>query len=135
MQNDDFEQQLQGLALDEPVTIDGQSLFLRVDPDGAELGLQLLESASARQLQDALQLGFQSALEFDAGWALAADGDALLLTQWLPGAQDWGDAAEALEALLNQAELLRSLVSITGADQSVRRDERAIRSKIMGVNQ
>ena len=135
MQNDDFEQQLQGLALDEPVTIDGQAMFLRVDPDGAELGLLLLESASARQIRDALQLGFQSALEFDAGWALAADGSTLVLSQWLPDARDWDDAAAAIDPLLNQAELLRSLVSITGAGPGVRRDERFIRSKIMGVNQ
>jgi hypothetical protein len=135
MQNDDFEQQLLAFPLDEPVAIDGQSAYLRVDPDGAELAVLFLDTASGRQLQDALQLGFQSALEFDAGWAMTADGSSLLLSRWLPGAEGWADAAEALDQLLNQVELLRSLVTITGgSDHSLRRDERFIRSKIMGVN-
>lgn len=135
MQTDDIEQQLDQLPLDEPVTVDGHSVYLRAGPDGAELGLLLLESPSERQVQDAVQLGFQSALEFEAGWALAGDGSGLLLTRWLPGAAGWTDAADALEQLLRQAELLRSLVTMAASapEHGGSREEQRIRSKIVGM--
>lgn len=133
MHTEDREQQLQGLPLDEPVAVDGETVYLRLYQDGAELGAQFLEAANGRQLQDAVQLGFQSALAFDAGWGLSDDGETLLLTRWLPGAQGWADAAEALEQLLAQVELLRTLVAVVSVrpEHGASRDERLIRSKLM----
>jgi hypothetical protein len=132
MQSDELEPQLHDFPLDEPVSIDGESVYLRVHQDGAELGAHFLESVTERQLQDALQLGFQSALEFDAGWALSDDGASLMLTQWLPGVRDWPEVSDPLERLLNQVELLRTLVTITGTrpEQGASRDERRFRSKL-----
>jgi hypothetical protein len=133
MQTDDLEQQVQGLPLDEPVTVEGESVYLRVLQEGAELGLVFMESITSRQLHDAMQLGFQSALEFDAGWALTDDGATLLLTRWLPDAQGWTDVPEALEQLLNQAAQLRTLAAVTGAapDPGGSRDERQMRARLM----
>ncbi|MTV41099.1 hypothetical protein [Duganella radicis] len=136
MQIDELERQLQGFPLEEPVSIDGESVYLRVGRDGAELGAVFLEEMNERQLQEALQLGFQSALEFDAGWALSDDGASLLLTQWLPDARDWTAAPEALERLLNQVELLRALAASAPAEDSREhdaggREEQRMRSKLM----
>lgn len=133
MQINELEQQLQTFPLDEPVDIDGESVYLRVFQDGAELGVHFLEVPTERQLEDALQLGFQSALEFDAGWALSDDGSILLLTQWLPDVSGWTDVPQAVEQLLDQVELLRSLVTIsnTRTEDSASRDERRFRSKLM----
>jgi hypothetical protein len=133
MQIDDLEQQLQGFPLDELVTVDGESVYLRVQHDGAELGVHFMDAITDRQLHDAMQLGFQSALEFDAGWALADDGATLLLTRWLPDAQGWADVPEALEQLLNQAAQLRTLAAITiaGPDLGASRDERQMRARLM----
>lgn len=133
MQITDLEHQLQGFPLDEPVNLDGESVYLRVDQDGAELGAHFLAAITERQLADALQVGFQSALEFDAGWALSDDGSALLLTQWLPDVRGWAEVPDALEQLLNQVELLRTLVTITtsGPDHATGREERLIRSMLM----
>lgn len=133
MFNDELESRLQTFALGEPVSIDGESVYLRIDQDGAELGAYFLESPTGRQLQDALQLGFQSALEFDAGWALSDDGSVLLLTQSLPDVQGWADVPEALERLLSQIELLRTLFNMKSArtGDGASRDERRFRSKLM----
>lgn len=132
MRIDDLAQP-QGLALDAPVSIDGESVYLRLHQDGAELGAHFLEAVTGRQLQDAMQLGFQSALEYDAGWALSDDGGTLLLTRWLPDAQGWADAQEALAQLLEQVELLRTVTTIatTKPDHGSSREERLIRSKLM----
>lgn len=134
MQIVELERQLQSFPLDQPVRIEDESVYLKVDRDGAELGIHFLESVSDQQLQEALQLGFQNALEFDAGWAISDDGSILLLTQWLPGVSSWMEATEALEQLLNQVELLRTLESITSAkaEHSPNRHEQHIRSKLMG---
>lgn len=130
MYDDELEQRLQTFALDEPVSIHGESVYLRLEQDGAELGAYFLEAPTDRQLHDALQLGFQSALEFDAGWALSDDGNALLLTQWLPQVQGWAEVPEALELLLSQIELLRTLFNMAGdrTDVSASRDQRRFRN-------
>jgi hypothetical protein len=134
MLTDDLEQQLRDYPLDELVTVEGEAVYLRVRQDGAELGVHFLESITDRQLHDAMQMGFQSALEFDAGWALSDDGATLLLTRWLPDVQGWAEASEALEQLLNQAAQLRTLTAITGAgpDPGGSRDERLMRARLMG---
>jgi hypothetical protein len=133
MQIVELERKLQTFPLDEPVSIDGESVYLKVDLDGAELGVHFLESVTDQQLQDVLQLGFQNAMEFDAGWALSSDGSTLLLTQWLPGVRDWTQASEALEQLLNQVEVLRTLEVITSTktEHNSSRDEQRVRSKLM----
>ncbi|MET3133295.1 hypothetical protein AAKU55_003585 [Oxalobacteraceae bacterium GrIS 1.11] len=86
--------------LDTPVRMAGESVYLRVRADGAELGAYLWHDATPQQLEDALKQGFSSALEFDAG--LALDGRGVVLSLWLPSARGWQDAADALENLLNQ---------------------------------
>ena len=133
MQIVELERKLQAFPLDEQVSIDGESVYLKVDLDGAELGVHFLESVTDQQLQDVLQLGFQNAMEFDAGWALSSDGSTLLLTQWLPGVRDWTQASEALEQLLNQVEVLRTLEVITSTktEHNSSRDEQRVRSKVM----
>lgn len=98
---------LRELPIDTPVDIDGVTVWLNVRRDGAELGARLLESFTEPQLQDVLRYGFQSALEFDAGFALSADGASLNLSQWLPGVRDWVEAMEPLEKLLNQVDGLQ----------------------------
>jgi len=102
-----LEHWLDSLPLDQPIEVDGESASLELHPDGALLSLSLGESATGAQIADALHTGFQSALEFDAGLALNDEG-ALMLTQWLPAASCWRDAAEALEGLLNQAAMWRA---------------------------
>lgn len=133
MQSIELEQWLQTLPLDEPVSIDGESVYLKVDQAGAELGVHFMEQVTEQQLQGALQQGFQNALEFDAGWALSIDGTVLLLTQWLPGVSEWTEVPDALEQLLNQVELQRALEAITAVKtESIQsRDERSMRSKLM----
>jgi len=133
MQSDERDPQPHDFPLNEAVAIDGESVYLRVHRDGAELGAHFLAPVSERELQEALQLGFQSALEFDAGWALSDDGDTLLLTQWLPGVQDWTEVPDALELLLNQVELLRTMVTLTGTrpEHGASRDERRFRSMMI----
>ena len=112
MHNDhDLEQWLLGLPLDETFGIDGELVFLKVNGQGAELGLILTPAATGEQIADALHSGFQSALDFDAGLALSPDGGDLLLTRWLPGIETWADAAEALEELLNQAGMWRAAMA------------------------
>ncbi|OGB25909.1 MAG: hypothetical protein A3I66_12070 [Burkholderiales bacterium RIFCSPLOWO2_02_FULL_57_36] len=95
-------QWLQTQPLDEPVIIDGESVYLRIHPDGAELGAYLTHSYTPDQLQRALQQGFSSAIDFDAGLGQTSDGNSLVLTQWLHHVRDWSQAAMPLENLLNQ---------------------------------
>jgi len=130
----ELDEWLQSLPLGEPVDIDGESVYLKPDGDGAELGVEFLEEASEEQIQDALQKGFQMAMEFDAGWALAPDGGKLLLAQWLPRVTDWTEAADALELLLNQVAMLRAMEAEPREEvtETMSRDERRIRSKLFG---
>lgn len=89
-------------APDQPLAIDGESVYLRLSAGGAELGVHLWPGATVAQLQDALKHGFASAIEYDAGLGMAPDGHGIVLSQWLPSARNWADAADALERLLNQ---------------------------------
>jgi hypothetical protein len=111
MSTDSPEQWLKSLPLDELVNIDGESVFLRVQPEGAELGVCLIVNASDATLADALRTSFQGALEFEAGLGWEQDGQRLVLTQWLPSVGAWSDVPEALEKILNQASLWRAAMS------------------------
>lgn len=134
MQISELDEWLQGLPIDEPVEIDGESVYLKTSADGAELGVVYFDEVTGEQINDALRRGFQMAMEFDAGWALSADGSKLLLTQWLPGVSQWTEVPDALELLLNQVAAMRAA---EGAPKDVMekyssRDERRIRSKLFG---
>ena len=106
----DTEAWLQSLPVGTPVAIDGVEVWLKTFPVGAELGAYLLHGFSEAELQDALRHGFRGAVEFDAGFGLSADGGSLCVTQWLPGVDSWIEAAESLEKLLNQVEMLRESI-------------------------
>lgn len=104
-------QWLADLPADAPLTLDGESAYLTVAEDGAELGVYLLSGATDAQLEDAARTGFQSARQFDAGLALREDGSTLVLCQWLPDVASWEDAAGALEQLLNQLAMWRAALA------------------------
>lgn len=134
--DEDTMQVLAAMPLDEPVEIDGESVYLRVVPDGAELGLLLIPAYTQSQLQDVLKKAFQSAMQFDAGLGQTADGRTLVLTQWLPGVNGWTDAAQPLENLLNQASMWRSLlapVKSSVATHVESRNEQRLRELFMGA--
>ncbi|WP_211474772.1 hypothetical protein [Collimonas humicola] len=95
-------QWLQAQPLNAAVVIDDESVYLNVYPNGAELGVCLTQAYTQDQLQRALRQGFSSAIHFDAGLGLSADGNSLVLTQWLQDVANWPQAAPALEHLLNQ---------------------------------
>ena len=133
MQSQQIEQWLDALPLDEPVDVDGETVLLALQPGGATLGAQLSRAATGVQLADAMRTGFQSALEFEAGLSLGDDGS-LMLTQWLPGAESWRDAGDALEGLLNQVAMWRAAMApgaSTPAAES-RRDADRIRQLFSG---
>lgn len=111
MSTESVEQWLQTLPLDELVNIDGESVFLRIQPEGAELGVCLFTNASDVMLADVLRTSFQGALEFDAGLGWEQDSQRLVLTQWLPGAVAWSDVPDALEKILNQVSMWRAAMS------------------------
>lgn len=129
-----LDQWLAALPLDEPVVIDGESVYLQPQHDGAELGLHLLRNFSTAQLEEAARAGFHSARQFDAGLAVRDDGQSLVLNRWLPGAQGWHDAGAALEDLLNQAALWRALLAPQRPrrDDSVSAEEQRIRARFAG---
>lgn len=110
MRDPDTDAWLQTLPVGTPVAIDGVEIWLKTFPVGAELGAYLLHDFSEAELQDALRQGFRVAIEFDAGFGLSMDGRSLCLSQWLPGVGRWIEAAEALEKLLNQMEMLRNSI-------------------------
>jgi len=134
VQISELDEWLQGLPIDDPVDIDGESVYLKISGDGAELGVVYLDEVTGEQINDALRRGFQMAMEFDAGWALSADGSKLLLTQWLPGVHEWTEVPDALELLLNQVAALRAAESAPkeAMESLSSRDERRIRSKLFG---
>ena len=138
----DLEQWLDGLPIDTPVDIDGESVYLKIHPAGAELGAYLFHSQSQSythaQLQDALQLGFASAVTYDAGLGQTADGKSLVLTQWLPEVRRWSQAAKQLENLLNQIAFWRTRLapsSTTELASTVDRNERRLRILLAGGKQ
>ncbi|MFZ2999130.1 MAG: hypothetical protein WA071_02185 [Undibacterium umbellatum] len=107
-QDTDVDAWLEDLATDELVEIGGYSTYLRLYPDGAELGVHLLSDVSPVQISQAMQAGFSNALEHTAGLALTEDGKILLLSQWLPAVSDWVQARIALESLLDFATQWRA---------------------------
>ncbi len=111
MAADDLEQWLLSLPLEEPCNIDGENVYLRLGPDGAELGVILMTNPSAAQVAEALRTGFQGALEYEAGLALAAAGDELVINRWIDDVEAWSDVGEALEGILNQAALFRAAMA------------------------
>lgn len=129
MTNNSLEQWLQELPLDEAVEIDGESVFLKVQQQGAELGVYLANAYTGRMLAEALRTGFQSALSFDAGLGVSGEGNHLTLSRWLPHAESWTDASEALEDLLNQAAMWRAAMAYSGPPQEdkLNRNEARVR--------
>jgi hypothetical protein len=107
---------LQTLPLDEPVVIDGESVFLRTQPEGAQLGVCLTGQPSDATLAEAMRVGFQGAREFDAGLGWEPD-TGLVLSRWIAGASSWQDVAEPLEQILNQLALWRAAMSRVSTNQ------------------
>ncbi|MGW8393174.1 hypothetical protein [Pseudoduganella sp. HUAS MS19] len=108
--SDDIGRWLAELPLDAPLVLDGESAYLQPAAGGAELGAILLREPSDAQLEEAMRIGFQGARQFEAGLAVRADG-ALVLSQWLPQAECWQDAAPALEQLFNQLAMWRAAMA------------------------
>jgi hypothetical protein len=134
--DDDFLQWLKSQPLDEPVEIDGESVYLKVREDGAELGAFLVHSYTPAQLQDALKQGFNSATRYDAGLGRTADGSSLVLNLWLSDCTGWAGAAEALENLLNQLSEWRAVFvppKVLQMDSQTTRNEQRLRMLFTGA--
>jgi hypothetical protein len=134
--DDDFLQWLKSQPLDEPVEIDGESVYLKVREDGAELGAFLVHSYTPAQLQDALKQGFNSATRYDAGLGRTADGSSLVLNLWLSDCAGWAGAAEALENLLNQLSEWRAVFvppKVIQMDSQSTRNEQRLRMLFTGA--
>jgi hypothetical protein len=132
----DFDQWLDRLPLNEPVEIDGDWVYLNIHPRGAELGAYLVSAHTPAQLQDAMRLGFASALTYQAGLAVTPDGNALVLTQWLPAVDSWPQAVQPLENLLNQLSLWRATLAPSETPRfsdAGDRNERRLRTLLAGV--
>lgn len=127
--SDHLEAWLATLPVGEPVAIDGEQAYLRLYPDGAELGVYLLRSYTPAQLDEAARAGFQSARQFDAGLAVLDDG-ALALNQWLPRVAGWPEAIGPLEEILNQLSLWRALLApaVRRAESSHNPGEQRVRA-------
>jgi hypothetical protein len=134
--SDDIARWLADLPADAPLVLDGESAYLLVADDGAELGGVLLRAASDAQLDEAACCGFQGARSFEAGLALRDDG-ALVLSRWLPGAASWVDAAAALEQLFNQLAMWRAALAPPRSrpDLAADHSERRIRMLFAGARQ
>jgi hypothetical protein len=128
-----LDQWLASLPVDEPVVIDGETVYLRRQPGGAELGVYLLRNFRMAQLESAARAGFQSARDYDAGLAVGDDGQALVLNRWLDGARGWHDAAQPLEELLNQTALWRALLAPSRPRRDdISAEEQRIRARFAG---
>ena len=134
--SDDIARWISDLPADAPLVLDGESAYLRPASGGAELGAIVLREASDAQVEEAARAGFQGARQFDAGLAIRADG-ALVLSQWLPQAQTWQDAAPALEQLFNQLAMWRAALAPARARQHnpVDPGEQRIRALFAGARQ
>jgi hypothetical protein len=133
---DEFEQWLQAQPLDEPVEIDGESVYLKVRPKGAELGVFLIHSYTQSQLRDALKQGFNSARQYDAGLGRTPDGNNLVLNQWLPHVSGWSQAVLPMENLLNQVSMWRaSLVApkVIKMESMANRNEQRLRMMVLAT--
>jgi hypothetical protein len=107
--HDQLARWLRAQPLGARVAIDGESVWLRPGEGGAELAACLWPDPSGEQLQAALRHGFASALDFEAGLGLCADG--LVLSCWLPACGGWREAAPALEQLLDQLAAWRAVLA------------------------
>lgn len=96
---------------DASLELGGERVYLKAGDGGAELGATLYAHADAQRIELALRRGFASALRFEAGLALAAEGAELVLSRWLPGVRDWRAAAPALEQLLDQLDDWRAALA------------------------
>ncbi|KRB99099.1 hypothetical protein [Duganella sp. Root198D2] len=132
--SDDIARWLEDLPADAPLVLDGESACLQLASGGAELAAILLREASDAQVEEAARTGFQGARQFEAGLALRADG-ALILSQWLPQAASWLDAAPALEPLFNQLAMWRAAMAPVRARQHISADqsEQRIRALFAGA--
>lgn len=130
--SDQLEHWLAALPVDEAVVVDGETVWLRRHPDGAELGIYLLREFTPAQLEEAARAGFHSARQFGAG--LAVQDDALVLNRWLVGADGWLDAAGALEDILNQGALWRAWLAPARPrrEEGVSAQEQRIRARFAG---
>ena len=134
--NDQLDLWLAALPVDEAVVVDGETVWLRRHPDGAELGAELgvllLRGFTPAQLEEAARAGFHSARQFGAG--LAVQDDALVLNRWLAGVDGWLDAAGALEDILNQCALWRAwqAPSRPRREEGVSAQEQRIRARFAG---
>lgn len=108
--DDGLQEWLQEQPFNIPININGESVYLKVEENGAELGAFLIHDHSPPQLREALLQGFSSAIDFDAGLGKSADGNSLTLSQWLPEVSSWQQAAGFLECLLNQLSAWRELL-------------------------
>lgn len=134
--NDEILQWLQDLPLNQPVDINGQSVYLKVFDDGAELGAILIRSHTMADCIAALQMGFSSAIQYDAGLSESADGKALLLTRWLPHAKTWLDAQGPLDNLLSQVATWRAALAPSTPVKSInaqRNNEQRLRTLFAGA--
>ncbi|HEY8024617.1 MAG TPA: hypothetical protein VIF60_08640 [Burkholderiaceae bacterium] len=132
--DDDLESWLSSQPLGAPVEMAGESVYLHVRRQGAELGAHLLRRPDQTQIDEALRLGFLGALKFDAGMAMSADDEYLILNRWLPGVSGWSGARHALEDMLNQLMQWRAMLarpSATHAAGSGMRDERQVRDALL----
>jgi hypothetical protein len=133
---DDLSQWLRSQPLDVPVEIDGESVYLKVRNDGAELGVVLIQSYTRAQLHEALRQGFNSATQFEASLGRTPDGNHLVLNQWLPNVSGWTDAGPALESLLNQLSMWRAALAPTKViemDKVTSRNEQRLRMLYSGA--
>lgn len=136
MVSDEISQWLSEQPLDQPTDIDGEEVYLRVQKTGAELGLYLVRDYTPDQLEKVLKQGFNSSLKYSAGLGVSPDNHALVLSQWLPGVASWVEAAQPLEQLLNQAEILRTGLETVKSGRSnlaADRNERRLRNAFAGA--
>ncbi|GGZ01555.1 hypothetical protein ACFFTM_08850 [Pseudoduganella plicata] len=134
--SDQLELWLAALPVDEAVVVDGETVWLRPHPHGAEpgaeLGVVLLRQFTPAQLEEAARAGFHTARQFGAG--LAVQDDALVLNRWLAGVDGWLDAAGALEDILNQSALWRAWLAPgrPRREEGVSAQEQRIRARFTG---
>ncbi|PFH10300.1 hypothetical protein BCF11_2718 [Collimonas sp. PA-H2] len=135
MSDEQLQAWLAQLPLGQVLDIDGESIYLKLHGDGAELGALLLPAPTPLQVRNALQAGFSNARLYGAGLAYQRNENKLMLMQWLPGVSAWQDAADPLEQLLDQLAGWRAAgVSQNAAPAAVgiNPDERRVRMQLTG---
>ena len=130
----DFHAELAELPVNRMVQFVEASVCLNLRAGGAVLSVTLQENFSADSLRRSLDSGFASALLYEAGVAVDARQNLLQLVQWLPTTKSWLEAATALEAMLNQRDLYRSMTGSADAVPMQRlrgsRDEYRLRASL-----